>query len=249
MQRFFLPGAAFQEGQVRFPEEIAHQIHSVLRLQPGDPVVALDNSGWEYRVVLRTVRPKEAAGEIVAKNWNEREPRLRVCLLQSVLKGDHFEWVLQKGTELGVSGFVPLLTRRTIVPKSGDFRPGKLERWRKIITEAAEQSGRGRLPELLVPRRLEQAAAGLEPGALSLIAWEKQTGGSLRAALRERLASGPISAVNLMIGPEGGFEAAEVELAAQCGVQPVTLGRRILRAETAGITAAALILYELGEME
>jgi 16S rRNA (uracil1498-N3)-methyltransferase len=261
MHRFFITPAQIRGAAVWFDDEQAHQMRRVLRLRPGARVVALDGAGWQYEVVLEEVGNSRAAGRVAARTPATGEPRVRLTLCQSLLQRDKFEWVLQKGTEIGVAAFVPVITRRSLV-REGDVGENKLERWRRIIKEAAEQSGRGALPSLSEPRPLAAALSGLpsgslplrgrvrerglaEPATRALIAWEGEPERTLRQALSE---TNGLTDVALFIGPEGGYEAAEVEEATAHGVLPMTLGRRILRTETAAVVGAALVLYELGEM-
>jgi len=164
-----------------------------------------------------------------------------------------FEYVLQKCTELGVVEFVPLITERCVISDLNTAET-KLGRWRWIIQEAAEQSRRGRLPSLrpsmLFPQACDQAR---QRGGLALAPWEEEGQISLRQVLRTapegHEKSWPPLTISLFIGPEGGFSAAEVELARRYGLLPVTLGPRVLRAETAGLVAAAAILYDQGDLE
>jgi 16S rRNA (uracil1498-N3)-methyltransferase len=193
-------------------------------------VLVLDNSRWEYQVVLQTVTPKVAEGEVLQKTMNAREPALQLTLYQCLLKSDHFEWVLQKGTELGISKFVPVISERTVVISPEDVRDRKLERWRRILTEAAEQSGRGRLPVLSEVVKLTTAFTGLDHHSLNP-SWEEQIEPGLRSVLQGKFNQVRISPVNLFIGPEGGFSREEIQAAISRGVIPVTL-KRILRAET-----------------
>jgi 16S rRNA (uracil1498-N3)-methyltransferase len=179
---------------------------------------------------------------------NEREPALQLTLCQCLLKSDHFEWVLQKGTELGVSKFVPVISERTVITSPEDVKGRKLERWRRVIAEAAEQSGRGRLPVLGEVVKLQAAFNGVDPHSLNLIPWEEQKEQGLGSLLRRKLKQGQTSPVNLFIGPEGGFSRDEIQAAESRGMIPVTLGKRILRAETAAITAAALVLSAAGDL-
>jgi 16S rRNA (uracil1498-N3)-methyltransferase len=250
MHRFFLPAESFQGEQVTIEDsELVRRIAVVLRLRCGDRVVVLDNSGWEFDVSLEEVGPRSVIGRIEQRRLTATEPPVKVALYQSVLKGERFEWALQKGTEIGVSEFVPLLSERCIVQDASQFSRRKLQRWQKIIRAAAEQSGRGRIPPLqplmLLPAACERIR--LERG-LGLIPWEEETR-PLREVLDEaRLPERPFN-VSLLIGPEGGFSPAEVDLARDYGIRPVSLGPRILRAETAGIVAAALVLYHYGAME
>jgi 16S rRNA (uracil1498-N3)-methyltransferase len=174
------------------------------------------------------------------------EPGLALTLYQSVLKGDRFEWVLQKGTELGAAAFVPMLSRRAIVTDAARVSK-KRPRWERIIREAAEQSRRGRLPRLADPVSFSQACReSVETHDLVLIPWEKAAHDGLSGMLRS-LVSRPAS-IALLIGPEGGFEHDEIALAQRGGIRTVTLGPRTLRAETAGLAAMTIVLSELGEM-
>ncbi len=240
MHRFFVDLQNFTGDRVVFPAETAHQIRNVLRLRVGSAVVVLDNSGAEYEAVLRQVDKQQVVGKLVAKRPSPNEPTVQLTLYQSLMKRDKFEWVLQKGTEIGVSQFVPVVTRRSLV-QDVDIKANKQARWHKIITEAAEQSHRGRIPTLQPPQTLAQALAN-HPAQPGLIAWEAAEELTLHGALA-RLERP--SAISLFIGPEGGFAAEEIEAATAAGLQAVTLGKRILRAETAALVAAALVLHEL----
>ncbi len=174
-----------------------------------------------------------------------RESPVQIILCQGLLKSARFEWILEKGTELGVTTFVPTLCRRSMAGLE-EAGPSKVQRWQRIIQEATEQCGRSRIPTLSPIRPLMHALNDIPTGALALIPWEEEQAVSLRSALhtahREQIASPPT--VVLFIGPEGGLMAEEVALAQRHGVQSVTLGRRILRAETAAIAAVANVIYE-----
>lgn len=240
MHRFFVDPEILQGSRVILPAAQAHQIRNVLRLRAGSAILVLDNSGAEYEVVLRQVDKQQVVGEAVAKRPSPNEPTVHLTLYQALMKRDKFEWVLQKGTEIGVSCFVPLVTQRSLV-QDIDIKANKQARWHKIITEAAEQSRRGCLPELRPPQTLAQALAA-HPPQPGLIAWEEEDALTLRKALAggERP-----SHISLFIGPEGGFAAEEVATAQTVGIQSITLGKRILRAETAALVASALVLHEL----
>lgn len=233
---------------------LTHQVRNVLRLKPGDRVILLDNSGWEYQVELGEMSRERVVGQILQKSLAESEPRTKITLYQSFLRGRAFESVLQKCTEVGVVAFVPVVAARCIISSLEDIGEKKVERWRRIILEAAEQSRRGRLPVLRSALLLRQAWQEASRGGLTIVPWEEAGSGmpapkknSLRSVLR---GTQPIPfSINLFIGPEGGFTPQEVEQGQRYGGIPVTLGPRILRAETAGLVAAAAILYELGDME
>lgn len=254
MHRFFVPPEWISGGAVTLEGACARQIATVLRLRPGDRICVLDNSGWETEVELKAVTRERAQGVVVRRALAATEPRTKIIVYQALLKGERFEYALQKCTELGVVGFVPLITSRTVLGAVGDVDSSRWRRWQRILVEAAEQSGRGRLP-VLRPAMLLQSACESISG-LSLIPWEGEKTTGLRAVLREYFAEdtggagqrGRPFTVNVFIGPEGGFTEAEVQLARRYGAIPVSLGNRILRAETAAVVATAAVLYEAGEL-
>ena len=251
MHRFFVPAellanlAAANNSLITLPDKLAHQVRDVLRLGSGEQLVLLDNSGDE---VLASVVKSNRAGvevQVLERRAGKSESPVRIILCQGLLKSVRFEWVLEKGTELGVAAFAPILCRRSMAGLE-DTGPSRLQRWQRIIQEAAEQCGRSRLPELWPIRPLIHALNDIPPSALALMPWEEEHGQTLHATLASAPNPGnsqPITVV-LFIGPEGGLMAGEVTLAQRYGVQVVTLGQRILRAETAALTAVANIMYE-----
>ncbi len=227
---------------------VIHHLRDVLRRRPGDAVIFLDNSGWEYEALLETVEPGRVTAQVQRRHLSGAEPRTKVTLYQAVLKGERFEWALQKGTEVGVSVFVPILSERCMVLDAHQLSRRKLQRWERIIQSAAEQSRRGRLPPLQ-PLMLFAAACEQvqRSGGLALIPWEEEA--KPLSEILQGDSSGPWPFnVSIFVGPEGGFSHAEVQLARGYGIIPVSLGPRILRAETAGIVATAAILYHYGEL-
>lgn len=239
--RFFVPNPdGYVPGQtVLLPAATAHQVRNVLRMRAGDRVLLLDDAGYEYDGVLTGVSRREVAVAVEEKRPSVNEPAVQISLYQSLLKRDNFEWVLQKGTELGVRHFVPLEVNRNVV----EFKQKKLTRWRRIVTEAAEQSGRSRIPTIAAAVALPAALASLavDCALMPAVAADDQTVAAVLVQKR------PLS-VALFIGPEGGFAPVEVALAQQHGVTPVTLGSRVLRAETAAVVSTTLVLHQLGEL-
>lgn len=248
MHRFFVAPEALATGDVLLADALARRIARVLRLKAGDSVLLFDGSGLEYEVSLEKVGDREVRGRIVDRRPGRPEPRLRLVLYQSLIKGERFDWVLEKGTELGVGAFVPLLCERNVVRPAG-ARAGRIERWRRVVVEAAEQCGRSVVPEVAPVADLETALSGAT--GLRILPWEGERSLSLRALLREESARAEVArerSVSVFVGPEGGFTEEEVSTAQRAGVRTVSLGPRILRSETAGIAAAAAVLYELGEL-
>lgn len=238
MHRFFLPPDAIHGSQVQFSPDQARQLRSVLRLSAGDEVEALDGRGTAHRVELQHIGKSQAFGRILKTELAGGEPAGELVLCQSIIRGDRFESVLQKGVELGVTRFQPMLTRRTMRTTPGD---SKWQRWQRIIQEAAEQCGRGCLPALAAPIPFAQALA--ERRGTTLFPAVSATR-PLSAALAQ--AAWPVT---LFIGPEGGFDPAEVELARLAGIEPVGLGPRILRTETAAFLLLSLVSAALGELD
>jgi 16S rRNA (uracil1498-N3)-methyltransferase len=242
VNHFFVEPALVAGPEVRLEGEIAHQLSRVLRLEPGAHILLLDGLGTEYEVELTAVQRQGktdlALGRVLERRSAAGEPRVRLTLYQALLKGEKFDFVLQKGTEVGVSRFVPLLTERCVVQTA---RP---DRWKKIIREAAEQSRRGKLPELVErPLHLSEALDRLKAeGQAAFMAWEEEAAQSFH-----QLPDG-LSEMAILIGPEGGFSKKEAAQAQAAGVQTISLGKRILRAETAGPIATALALYQLGDI-
>jgi 16S rRNA (uracil1498-N3)-methyltransferase len=242
--RFFIPPPCITPPTVTLPADVARQIKTVLRMQPGDEVVVLDGSGSEWRVRLSEVGKNVVLGEIIARQPAAGEPEISLTLYQGALKAQKFEWVLQKGVELGISRFTPTLCHRSVANDAGALTK-KQARWQRIIREAAEQSGRGKLPQLAAPTPFDQALQQSQPDTLIVMPWEAAADEA--NSLKEILTAGPVTDVAIFIGPEGGFTPDEAALAQEAGAHLVKLGPRILRAETAGLAVCAAILYELGE--
>ena len=222
-----------------FPEAAARQIARVLRLRPGEEIVVIPadcQDAVEWRVRLTQVEPRAVGGVVTAERAVLPEPDCAITLYPALLKGERFDWLLQKVTELGVAAVQPLLTQHTVRKVAANDH-AVLERWKRIVTEAAEQSGRGRVPNVFAPVSMR---AGLARAGHDLIAVGLPTpdavsfGGLVQPHTRS---------IGVVIGPEGGFAEREIaEMTAEGRVQPVTLGPRILRAETAAIVAVTLAL-------
>jgi 16S rRNA (uracil1498-N3)-methyltransferase len=180
-------------------------------------------------------------GRIVATRYTSVEPGVDLHLYQGLLKGTKLEMVLQKGTELGVSAFIPTVTARSVATGASDSRRRRHD---AIVREAAEQSGRGRVPRVADPLRFEEAIRHAAGSGQVVLLWEGEASARLcEIPLPERGAT-----IGLFVGPEGGFTKEEAATAGAHGAHVVTLGRRILRAETAGIVGPALVLARLGEL-
>jgi 16S rRNA (uracil1498-N3)-methyltransferase len=242
MHRFFIPSQSLNQAEVALPQEISRQIARVLRLEVGSQVVVLDGSGDEYTLSLVQVTPDSVVGKILKKESSRGEPRTAVHMFLALTQRERFEWMLQKCTEIGVVSFTPLVTARSLVHRTTEVE-GKYLRWQKIIQEAAEQSHRGKVPllnhALTFPEFVKHF---LEPRTTGLFFWEEEGDNDLKTLLK----SVENDEVNLVIGPEGGFTHEEADAVRGAGYISVSLGKRILRVETAAMIAAGLVLYELG---
>jgi 16S rRNA (uracil1498-N3)-methyltransferase len=253
MHRFFIATQGLRSivpGElVSLPEKLAHQVRNVLHLAIGEQLVLLDNSGDELVSVIARSSRLEVEVEVLERRVGKREAPVNIILCQGLLKSARFEWLLEKGTELGVSTFAPIICHRSTSGLDG-AGSAKIQRWQRIIQEASEQCGRAGLPELLPIRSLTHALHDIPSDALAIMPWEEARNASLHDALQtirpHNCQDIPTTmTVVLFIGPEGGLTAEEVSLAQEHGVQVVTLGQRILRAETAALAAVANIMYDL----
>lgn len=237
--RFFVAPECVSENRVTFTEDQRKQLRNVLRLCPGEIVYILDNTGREYVTEIQALDGVEAVGRIVESRYPATEPVMRLTLVQAMPKGEKLDFILQKCTEIGVSEFLIIQTERTVARIPPEKVQTRLERWRAIVREAAEQSGRAFLPivEGVLPFHEAVARVMKYPAA---IAWEEERSASLLNAVRE---IGSPHRAAVLIGPEGGFTAAEVDQARERGIIPVSLGPRTLRTETAAIVASALVIY------
>jgi 16S rRNA (uracil1498-N3)-methyltransferase len=251
MHRFFVAPDLLERHPIVLGGDQVHQIRRVLRIRPGERATLLDNRGWAYEAILVSYGDSDARFEIISRWAATGEPRTHITLYQAVLKGEKFGWALQKGTEVGVSRFVPMICGRNVVDDLSAVQQ-KRERWERIIREAAEQSGRARLP-VLAPAQTFESIVQTGPlqqtitGSLRLILWEEERAATLRQVLAHCNFEGG-ARIEVLVGPEGGFTIAEMDLAERSRVQRVTLGPRILRAETAGVVAVTAVLYEAGEI-
>lgn len=240
--RFFVPPQSLQGEQVVITDEPYHHLRKVLRLKTGAIVLLLDGCGNCCEVQIDQLQPMQATTRVL-RRWQEAKTGLSITLLQALPKGDKFDLVLQKGTELGVSSFQAIETDHA-VPNLTSARLRKRElRWQRIANEAARQSRRFFLPEVKPLQKLTEVLE--EPSSdLKLVLWEAGA-----VPLADALPTKPPTGVRLLIGPEGGFSPAEIDTITGAGFQAVHLGPRILRTETAGLAATPILQYLYGDWQ
>ncbi len=247
MRRFYVDAPLPPDGEVAIEGDLAHRLTNVLRLRAGDEIALFDGSGDDVSVRIERVHQKALVAAVIERGAGPAEPRVNVHLYQSITKGERFEWLLEKGTEIGVSHFVPLITARAVVKTSG--AGNRMDRWRRIVIEAAEQCGRSCVPSISASASFSEALSSA-PGLL-LLPYEAagDAAPNIQSALdRDIDALFALGEVSIFIGPEGGYEPGEVEVAAAAGATIVTMGERVLRSETAGLVAATLVLHAAGEL-
>lgn len=236
--RIFTEQALHSGDQVALEEAASHHLSKVLRMQVGRELILFNGQGGEFSASIQEVTKKQVIVSVAEHRTEDRESPLQLELAIGISRGERFEWVLQKATELGVTRITPLLTERTEVKVQGDRQEKMIERWRHIIISACEQCQRNRVPHLSAP--------------VSLADWLPQVTADQRFVLHHRdsqrlpAAETPAS-VSLLIGPEGGLSDAEIQQAVQHGYHPLTLGPRVLRTETAPIAAVSLVQYLWGD--
>ena len=235
MPRFFIPD--LNDNFTTITGESAHHISRSLRMRPGEIVTLCDAKGFDYHCKIESVG-EEVMVSIIEKQPSQSEPDIKVTLYQALPKGDKFEQIIQKSVELGVTEIVPVLTSRCISRPDGKSMAKKCTRYNKIALEAAKQSGRGIIPKVKDLLTFQQSLEKFPPNEQGILFYE--CGGK---RLPEIIPNS-IKKISIWIGSEGGFEPSEVELAKQKGIQIGSMGKRILRCETAPLCALSIIMYQ-----
>lgn len=236
MPRFYVNLALDLESEVSLPEDVIRHI-SVLRLRFTDRISLFNGDGYDYIAEFIEFERRKIRVRIITANLAQNESKLSLSLLMSIIASDKFDWVVQKAVELGVTQLIPIYAQNTQRFKA-DKLASRMEHWRKIILAASEQSGRASLMELAEP--LEFAEAVTKSQATVRLIMSPHHIGKLAIAVA-------VASADLLVGPEGGFSLAEVELANHAGFASWQLGGRILRAETAALAGMSLLQAQLGD--
>lgn len=244
LHRFFVPEHRVHRHYLVVSGEDVRHLVRVLRLGPGDRFLACSGS-QEMIAEIERVDRGEVRARIVSRRPSLADPPVTVTLVQGLPKGEKMDLIIQKCTEIGVGRIIPVITERCVVRWDAVKAGARRTRWEKIAREAAEQCGRGSAPRVGEVTGLREALEQVAASDLCLLAWEGERGSGLKETLRKNPAAREVA---LLVGPEGGFGPGEVEMAFRAGFQPVSLGPRVLRTETAGPAALAMILYELGDL-
>ena len=253
-RRFYAPPAAFGPGEqsVKLSAEETRHARDVLRLQSGDEVFVFDGAGREFQCTVQTINRDSTELSVMTEVEPTRpESSLNLTLAIALLKGEKFDLVIQKSTELGVNRIVPLETERADVrPRDNEVAHKRVARWRRIALEAAKQTGRACVPEIVAPLTFKSLLTSTVDNEISTnvtrFMFSERDGRSLSEATNN-FAGQPTEIVAL-VGPEGGWTDAEIDLARKGGWEIVTLGGRTLRAETAAIVAVSLVQHRFGDL-
>jgi|SRR5579863_2125578 len=245
MPTYFIRSEQIRSGQLSVGGPLAHHLREVLRLRIGERLHLIDEGMRGYLAEIKSVERDQIRVLLLKELVSPPFSSLSISLGQAILKGDKMDWAIQKGTELGVSRIVPLITGRTVVRPSEGKRTLQRDRWQKIALEAAQQSGRWDVPRVEPVETLNEFLAGAPKEALRLLPWEKEAPGAGRAFLLEQ---GAPAAVVALVGPEGGFLDEEVSRARGSGFHSISLGPRVLRAETASVVLLALLQHYWGDL-
>ena len=239
MPKFFTKSDYIYDKELKIVGEDVSHISKVLRMSAGDNIIVCDGEGNDYDAVITLISKTEVVAEITGKYVCDAEPCVNVTLYQALPKQGKMEYIIQKNTELGVNKIVPVYTKRCVVKPSD-----KTERWSKVAESAAKQCGRGIIPQVMPVITFEEAIKQMQEYDLALMPYECEEDNGLKKVLQ----SSTYKNISVFIGPEGGFDLKEVETAINAGLKTVTLGKRILRTETAASAVLPIIMYENGEM-
>lgn len=244
MNSFYIEGLGAAGEVARLLSEEARHAAQVLRLRPGEEVCVVDEGGSRFSAVLEQTSREDCTVRLL-RRLPDNEPPVRVTLYQGLPKADKLDFIVQKLTELGASRIVPVKMERCVVKLDGRDGEKRRERLQKIAREAAKQCKRARAPEICAPAGWKQLQGALAAHDLLLTPWEDASGFGMKAAREEFPEARDVGVV---IGPEGGMSAAEVEALVALGAKPLSLGPRILRTETAAVTACALAMLLWGDL-
>jgi 16S rRNA (uracil1498-N3)-methyltransferase len=234
MPRFYCPQPLLPGSVVDLPEAVAHHLH-VVRQQSGDELVLFNGAGGQVRARLADIGKRRASAEILAIEAVDVELPFRVTLAQGLPEGSKMDWIVEKAVELGAACVVPLAAQRSVVRLSGDRADKRLAHWQAVVVSASEQCGRNRLADVAPVQDVNRWLAA--PGGGTRILLSPRADASLAAWVRAT----PTQDVTVLVGPEGGFTDQEEDAARAAGALALSMGPRVLRTETAGLAALAIL--------
>ena len=246
MTRFFVDPKNISESEnlITIKGDDVNHIKNVLRAIPGDNITVCDGNGIDYTSVIDYIDRDKVLLNITSKSSCNTESYYKATLYQGIAKGERMDILIQKCVELGIYSIVPVICDRTIVKFNDEKdRTHKMIRWQRIALEAAKQTGRGIIPKIALPVNFKDVLTSTEPAHLKFIPYEEEKQTSLKDIISK--STDLIFNISFFIGPEGGFNTSEIQLAVENGYTPITLGKRILRTETAGPAVLSMLSYAL----
>lgn len=249
MKRFFVEPCQISEEthQIHLQGADVNHVKNVLRMKPGEELWISDGAGKEYHCTIEALQEEEILLHILYAQEPDYELPSRIVLFQGLPKGDKMEWIIQKAVELGTAEIVPVEMRRCVVRLDAKKADKKVVRWQQIAESAAKQSKRMCIPQIHEVVTFSDAIRYAKNLDILLIPYELTKGITKTRRIMETIRPG--SSIGIFIGPEGGLEEDEVRQAADAGAHPITLGRRILRTETAGMTVLSILMFHLEAAE
>ncbi len=255
MHRFLITPESIKNGIAVIEGDDARHLLQVLRHKTGDRLIVFDGTGLQYELQLVSTDRNKAFGRILRKYDPETETKTKVILYQGIPKTDKMDFIIQKSVELGVFQIIPIITEYSVLQLKDRNIENRLERWNRISREACKQSGRVAVPEVLKPivwkdalnQWIKMQGTAGEGSYLPVLCYENES----KKCLKDLFICyniDHVSKVGIFVGSEGGFSNEELQYAVENGIKPVSLGKRILRAETAAIAVISIIMYEMGEM-
>ncbi len=244
MPKFFVSPDKIVDNKIIIDTDDVLHIKRVLRLSIGDKIIVCDSAGTDYTATISMIADKHIECNVINSVKNDTESNIKVTLYQALPKASKMEFIIQKTTELGIVRVVPCTLSRCVVRLDGKDAAKKVERWQKISDEAAKQSGRGIIPEISPVMSFGDAVEEMQKSDLCFVPYESAEDIRLKPVLN----STPAKTIGYMIGPEGGFSPEEAEYLKNRGIPLVSLGKRILRTETAGMAVLSMLMYELGDI-
>lgn len=243
MQHFFVTPAQVQDTVIYVEGQDVNHMKNVLRMKVGEQVEISDGNEWNYLCEVSDFELEKVVLTILERRKADTELDSKLYLFQGLPKNDKMEWIVQKAVELGVYQVIPVSMKRCVVKLDDKKASKKVERWNGISESAAKQAGRSLIPEVTEVLSYEQALEQAKKLDVVLVPYELAKGIEETKQILSEIQRG--QSVGIFIGPEGGFEREEVEKAIETGARPVTLGRRILRTETAGMTMLSILMFQL----
>lgn len=246
MSKFFVEPSKIADNRIIIDTDDVNHITRVLRLKENDVIEVCDTTGTDYSARISDISEGHVICDVISSKKSDTESNIEVTLYQGLPKGSKMEYIIEKTTELGIFSIVPVVMSRCVVKlENRKAEEKKCGRWQKIAQSAAKQSGRGIIPQVKLPVTVDEAIERMKKSDIALVPYECEEVNTLKSSLRT---DKQVRSVSIFIGPEGGFDPVEIAKVRSAGIKTVTLGKRILRTETAGEAVLAIMMYEIGDI-